>query len=58
MVILLPMMSHWLLMKHHMVAAWKNFHLAQTKLKFFNAALIAVSKLWFMTEAKLIFGFF
>jgi hypothetical protein len=35
--------AHGVVMKHHVVAAWKNFHLVQTKLKFFNAAVIVVS---------------
>jgi hypothetical protein len=65
------MMSHDVVMKQHMVAAWKNFHLVQTKLEFFNATVIVVSIWFFMTEAysvpfqrlaelksKLMFGFF
>ena len=45
------MMSHDVVMKHHMVAAWKNFHLVLTKLEFFDAAVIVVSIWFFVTEA-------
>ena len=51
MVNLLPMMSDGVVLKQHMVAAWKTFHLVKTKLNLFNPAFIVVSNFWVMTEA-------